>query len=71
VGDYALFAGGYGSFAVVDAYTQLFDSYLIFITAGSKYKINSTTEIIATSNTTIQASVPINGYIKYKGGTLS
>ena len=72
VGDYALFAGGYtgsgSASSVVDAYTFLGARMSIPITAGSKYKLNSTTETTATTNTVIKVSSPITGYIKYKGG---
>jgi hypothetical protein len=74
VGNYVLFAGGYtGSYSnVVDAYEppKSINPYPISITAGSKYKLNSDTEVIATINTVILLSLPINGYIKYKKGVL-
>lgn len=49
---------------------QLYSPCPIFITAGSKYKLNSSTETIASTNTLIWVSSPINGYIKYKKGVL-
>ena len=74
VGDYALFAGGSPDDSIgkntVDAYTQLMINYQIIITKGSKYKLNSTTEIIAETNGTVIVNMPINGYIKYKKGVL-
>ena len=71
VGDYALFAGDSVN-NIVDAYEfhKLINPYPIFITAGSKYKLNSDTEVTATTNTVILLSLPINGYIKYKKGVL-
>ena len=69
VGDYALFAGGYtGSHSsVVDAYDNL-KVLNIPVTSGSKYKLNSDTEVTATANTVLEVKAPITGYIKYKGG---
>ena len=71
VGDYALFAGGeIGTITytpAVDAYTILATASFL-ITTGSKYKLNSDTEVVATANKIIELQTPINGYIKYKGG---
>ena len=67
-----MFAGGStgSASAVVDAYTIL--TFLrIPITSGSKYKLNSDTEVVATANKIIELKTPINGYIKYKGGKMT
>ena len=70
VGDYALFAGGYtGSYSsVVDAYTKFISTTYLPITAGSKYKLNSDIEAMASTNKFIKVDFPLTGYIKYKGG---
>ena len=70
VGEHALFAGGYaGSVtSVVDAYSNFVSSTYLPITAGSKYKLNSDTEAMASANKFIKVDFPLTGYIKYKGG---
>jgi len=69
VGNYALFAGGNtgSASAVTDAYDNL-KVLNIPVTSGSKYKLNSDTEVTATANTVLEVKAPITGYIKYKGG---
>jgi hypothetical protein len=73
VGDYALFAGGWNGttyYNVVDAYSQAFGDIDIPITSGSKYKLNSDTEVTATTSGVITVNTPLTGYIKYKEGVL-
>ena len=70
VGNYALFGGGYtgSASAVVDAYRPESSFATFKMPIGTTYNFGDGEQTATT--TTIAATVPVNGYIKYKNGTI-
>ena len=70
MGDYALFAGGYGDggyISTVDAYHSALVARL-YMPIGTKYKFGESEETATTNEITVP--VPLTGYIKFKNGVI-
>ena len=67
VGDFALFGGGT---ALVDAYNGFFTHCHFPLTTSSTYDVGGGI-MTAASNFTLQVVAPVNGWIRYRRGTLT